>query len=1248
MKADDRDPMSLPAAGCPPEFLQRLKDHPPTSGLDHAPDGEELPPLQEGSEIGGYRLVRLLGRGGMGVVWMAEEQFTQRVVALKLISPKLLGDRPDQARAEAVRRFRQELQTAARLEHLNIVPVYHAGEVAGRLFYSMQYVAGMSPLEAVTPLRPTAPWTDATERTTLPQATGAVAVPHRWRRRWARRPQSPRLETLSWKCRETAARYVEQAARGVAYAHARGYIHRDIKPDNILIERPPAPADGPGWARVMDFGLAKALRSDDDRDAIPQAYRAGTYGYMAPEQSHDAGRATVRSDVFSLGATLCALLTGKPPARPAQPGEPLSAVLTGLPVRLDRELEAVCLRCLHRDPDDRYATADELADDLHRFRLRQPVHARYHSWWEHYRLFQQREPARAWLLSGAVLLLIVAAVCAALLANQALAEFRRAEAKARQQEFATAADQAEYHILGDLWRSRAAEETAGQEAVPEPQRNADLETGIALAQDAVRRYGSPATGTPKRDFDAAWLDAQQTRQLQGRYADLLFLLAVGGERLSQNGADAEHRGACRLAVQLLDAAESLGAGSQVLYRQRATFQAVLGNPAEADQQRATRTPLTTFYDHLFEAARLRGGTDFEAENTQYNLALAKRPGEFWTLYRHATCLERAARRDGDRNLLAQAESVLRACLVLRPGDASVHNNRGRMLQDLGRPEAAAAEYENAIRGHPDYLMAYTNLMHLYAESGDPAAAAATYARLLRRNPPTPVQAKALNRLGMAHERARDLAQALACYEQAIAVEPSDASSLRNGANALVNLDRAAEAERVIERAVQAQPDVADLRYIRGNILAAQHRYPEAIAAFTAALERDPQHAAAWYNRGVVRRRIQDYAAARADQAEVLKLRGYDRDAVYEQAMNQIGQQQWREAASTLDQILARNGDDVEALVTRAKALGDRGTEEDWKSSELDLTLVIRNNPQHADAYRTRGLTRFRRRDWNGAVQDWLRYLELEPTAADAWQIHDDLGNAYLALRSDEPARKHYQLSIELQPQPSNLTNHANALLQQGDLTGALPDCEAALRMQPNDPRALALRGQIQLRRGRWAEAEDDLDRSFSGHALYETRLLQSVARFWLGRRETLLDDVAAVANEAPEGSARRSFARGFLAFLQDRRPESAIEELSQARQDPVLGRFALALRGLAWAELGGGGLQAAAEDAERLAADGRQEALTQISAARIYARIARRAPAAESRQTSLRRAAELLAAATQIEPSLLAAVKDIPELAELP
>ncbi len=298
------------------------------AGGDGTAGGAE--PALEARSIGGYELLARIERGGMGVVYKARQRFPNRVVALKMVRSAWLGDE------SARRRFRNEAETAALLDHPNIVPLYEVGEESGRLFFSMKLLEGGS----------------------LKARLGDFAARPRW-----------------------AARLACAVARAVAYAHRRGVLHRDLKPSNILL-------DAEGRPHVADFGLAK--RSGDDSELTQAGVLLGTPSYMAPEQAAGPGGAgarhegaTTASDVYGLGAVLYALLTGRPPfvgatvydtleqVRHASPAAPRS-----LNPRVDRDLETVCLRCLEKRPEDRYPSADSLADDLDRWLAGRPVEAR--------------------------------------------------------------------------------------------------------------------------------------------------------------------------------------------------------------------------------------------------------------------------------------------------------------------------------------------------------------------------------------------------------------------------------------------------------------------------------------------------------------------------------------------------------------------------------------------------------------------------------------------------------------------------------------------------------------------------------------------------------------------------------------------------------------------------------------------------------------------------------------------------------
>jgi WD40 repeat protein len=370
---------AAPPAGADPEprteFLSRLKQCCPP--LADTQSQAEVSPAWP--HVPGYEVLGVLGRGGTGVVYKARQRGLNRVVALKVV---LAGGHASPAELS---RFRAEAEAVARLQHPNIVQVHEVGEHRGLPFFSLEFCAGGS---------------------------------------LAQRLDGPPLEPGQ------AAGLVEVLARAVHHAHQNGVVHRDLKPANVLLSfsRDPEGSALPSGSRlneavpkIADFGLARRL---DVTGATSTGAVMGTPSYMAPEQAqgltHEIGPA---ADVYALGAILYELLAGRPPFKAPQPLDTMLLVVSqdALPPRrlqpsLPRNLETICLKCLHKEPRRRYASAQDLADDLRRFLRGEPTRARPAGAAERAWRWCRRNRGVAALAAAILLLLLLAAVGASVAA----------------------------------------------------------------------------------------------------------------------------------------------------------------------------------------------------------------------------------------------------------------------------------------------------------------------------------------------------------------------------------------------------------------------------------------------------------------------------------------------------------------------------------------------------------------------------------------------------------------------------------------------------------------------------------------------------------------------------------------------------------------------------------------------------------------------------------------------------------------
>jgi len=417
--------------------------------------------------VPGYEILSVLGRGGMGVVYKARHLSLKRTVALKMI---LAGGHAGESERA---RFRAEAEAVARLQHPGIVQIHEVGEYAGHPFCALEFVEGGS----------------------LAQRLNGQALPAR-----------------------VAARLVQALAQAIHLAHSRNVVHRDLKPANILLaagngelsvagnQGASSPPSTEAWLltavpKITDFGLARQL--DSDSGQTQSGAVMGTPSYMAPEQAagrtHEAGPA---ADVYALGAILYECLTGQPPFKGESLLETLEQVRTKEPappsrlqLKLPRDLETICLKCLRKEPEKRYSSGAELADELGRFLNGEPILARPVGRGEQLIKWARRKPAVAALGASVVFLVLAGSTAAAVLAGWALREKDRADERARTAQIA----------------EERATERAGAAARAEGVAAREAKAAIKAEQNAQQARADAdrdAKAARQREYNASMLLAQ--------------------------------------------------------------------------------------------------------------------------------------------------------------------------------------------------------------------------------------------------------------------------------------------------------------------------------------------------------------------------------------------------------------------------------------------------------------------------------------------------------------------------------------------------------------------------------------------------------------------------------------------------------------------------------------------------------------------------------------------------------------------
>jgi serine/threonine-protein kinase len=688
----------------------------PTSGTDSKAGvaasldvGGDLP------KIPGYELQTVLGYGGMGVVYKARHLRLNRIVALKMLRAGA------HAAPHELARFRREAEAVAGLRHPNIVQVYDVGDHEARPYFTMEFIEGGS-----------------------------------LRQKLASTPQP---------ARESAA-LAATLSQAVEAAHQGGIVHRDLKPANILLT-----ADG--TAKIADFGLARHF--DTDAAVTSSGARLGTPSYMAPEQAigkaHTIGPS---ADIYSLGAILYELLTGRPPFRGETAVETELQVIHEEPVppsrlnsKVPRDLETICLKCLHKDPERRYTTAAALAEDLHRFQRSEPIAARPAGLLERTAKWVRRHPTQSALLAAG-LLLVVMAVSASLwlVVQQAherdalkadLNELARLQASARWTEARGALERAEARFGGGA--PRDVRQRLGQ-------ARRDLDMVIRLDSIRLNRvtrgelvfYQAQAD----RDYQRALREAGLGNVLENP-ARAAAVVKDSAVRAALVAALDDWAVCCNDKGRrdwLLEVARQADIDPQG-WRRRFVVPAAWDDPAAlaelarivpADQSvslllalgerlRATGPDATAFLKRV----QKEHPADFWANLILGNATLQLAPQEAAGYYRAALASRPAAAVGyvgvGDalrlQNWLDEAIDYYKKAIQVDPGYARAYSNLGLALLTHGRVDQAIDYCRKALELDPDYAWAHYNFGNALRATGRLDEAYDHYRHVLRVDPKNP-------------------------------------------------------------------------------------------------------------------------------------------------------------------------------------------------------------------------------------------------------------------------------------------------------------------------------------------------------------------------------------------------------------------------------------------------------------------------------------------------------------------------------
>ncbi len=977
----------------------------------------------EGVQVPGYDILGELGRGGMGVVYKARHCRLQRLVALKMV---LAGAHVG---AVGLARFRAEAEAVAKLAHTNIVQIYETGEHEGRPFFSLEFVEGGS----------------------LDQRIAEGSVPPR-----------------------AAARLVETLARTMEVAHERGIVHRDLKPANILLAKisnlsslvgnrdvDSFSLPGNHWSRstipkIADFGLAK--RVDEDSSQTQSGAILGTPSYMAPEQAGGKNREIgPAADIYALGAILYELLVGRPPFKAGNPIDTIRQVIEQEPVpprqlepRIPHDLETICLKCLEKDPARRFARSADLAEDLRRFVVGDPILARPTPAWERAWKWGKRRPALVALMAVSTMA-VLSMVLFVVWHNVSL-------------------------------RTRLDIALAHERAARQREEDAIEERRLSLVQQEARKlYDSARIATAASDWTNARVQLEKALTTIGDEPRLETLKEPARELLQrvehELGVEEDRKGSqARLQkfVKLRDEAQFLGtlytgmdlaANLEAARKSAQQALGVYGLPGKEESQ-------PTLDTHLSDTQK----AEVVGDCSQLLLILAETEAQ-----------SAAERKPEERQgYLHRALSDLEHAGRLGAPTRALQLRRARYLNMLGDVKGAAQAEKNAQGAPLDHMLDHFLMADEFYRRENFGEAIKEFDLVLERKPGH-FWAQYLNALCLLRQKRPAEARALlsACLAQR--TDFVWLYLLRGFAQQELQAWDGADSD--FQKASQMPLD-DNARYVlfvsRGVLRVRMERFDDAIRDLQAAVQLKPNAYQAFVNLAQAYRHLGklDLALEQLNQAiQVeptlahlyrLRARLYLERAEpslalsdFEQAIHRehtkspylvddhvergrllLRERKHTEALASFDQALALRKDHSLGQRLRAEALFQLGRFEEVVDA-FDQYLMT-GKPLES-VYRGRGLAKAEQGKYPGAIEDFTRALELHPTS----QVQAYRGWSHLVVDAQKLALRDFELAITLDSKNGDAYNGRGlARASLGRHREAAQDAAEALRLGPRSPRLL--------------------------------------------------------------------------------------------------------------------------------------------------------------------------------------------------